>query len=173
LISETDSHPQVVDCLIEHCYMGDCQFDQVGRPFIHSPIQSSTKTSMSICVVIAETLHASFLKRTIHEKLTDTRLVKLILPAGELASLVNKIFHAGDSEIREVRERQVANIITASVILHEQESWNNYDSDRFWECVSVLAMYIGDYKEAEAETMDLWNVSIESELPLRLKSTSQ
>jgi hypothetical protein len=54
---------------------------------------------------IAETFNAPFLKRTVHQKLSEALLVKYVLPASGMAILVKTVFHVGDGKIVEDRER--------------------------------------------------------------------
>jgi hypothetical protein len=166
-------HPQVVDRFIEHCYMGDYRFEKVGREILryaknfpdgkntHSfPYKGQHLDLHLDMYAIAETFDASFLKWTVHQKLTEALLVNFVLSADEMATFVNKVFHAGDGKIVEDSERQVANIITTSVILHEQEIWSQYETYLFCGRVSWSEMFAEGYKKAKAENIDLWRARV-------------
>jgi hypothetical protein len=99
--------------------MGDYRFEKVGREILryaknfpdgkntHSfPYKGQHLDLHLDMYAIAETFDASFLKWTVHQKLTEALLVNFVLSADEMATFVNKVFHAGDGKIVEDSERR-------------------------------------------------------------------
>jgi hypothetical protein len=106
---------------------------------------------------LAKEFDASFLKRTVHQKLAESLLMRAsFFSVSDLATLINKVFHVSNGKVIEDEERHIANIVTASVILHEQKNWDHSSMEIFWKYVPDSGIFAEDYKKAKAENVDLW-----------------
>jgi hypothetical protein len=106
---------------------------------------------------LAEEFDASFLKRTVHQKLSEALLTEAsFFSVSDLAILINMVFHISNGKVIEDEERHIANIVTASVILHEQKNWDHSSMEIFWKYVPDSGIFAEDYKKAKAENVDLW-----------------